>query len=393
MIVGEVRYMLIQCTKALLDKLKIPKNELKSPEGHEHFPDSLKAWHANIVNIDRRKAIVLMNNETRYSVVIYRPKPKDFTNIQELIREAIITALRMEGVREDIIHRYMDDAGEVVFSKTANRSMVAKMNNTVRDVEFMWEYLDENTPTQRYISIMTGRMIQESPAGEWHYPIEKMVEGLSIYSGMDENGGQEDILEVELYQLKIQINIEGFDIWRRVLVPSAYSFRHLHNIIQTVFDWQNYHLHMFEVQKENSSPIRIAMDDDPDTLEGLYCDSCDILQERFTALKDIFPTDKEVIYEYDFGDSWEHIINLEKIIKSNEFKATYLEGQGERPPEDVGGDDGYQEYISIMADEAHPQYQDMKTWAKSQKERNLGPEKINDRLQHAIKRYIYFEAD
>lgn len=220
-----------------------------------------------------------------------------------------------------------------------------------------------------------------------------MLKSLSIYAGISENGKPEDVLEVELYQLKIQINIEGFDIWRRVLVPSTYSFRHLHNVIQTVFDWQNYHLHMFEVQKEGIKPIRIAMDDDPDTLEGLCCDSGDILQDKFTALKDIFPTYKEVIYEYDFGDSWEHIITLEKIIKSNEYRAISLEGQGERPPEDVGGSDGYQQYMSIMADEAHPQYQDMKTWAKSQKERNLGLEKINDRLCHVIKRYIYFEAD
>ena len=75
--------ILIQCTKALLDKLGINKNELISQEGYEKFPDSLMAWHANLVNIDRRKAIILMNNETRYSVVIYRPSP-DIMNICEL---------------------------------------------------------------------------------------------------------------------------------------------------------------------------------------------------------------------------------------------------------------------------------------------------------------------
>lgn len=37
-------------------------------------------------------------NETRYSVVIYRPRPKDFAKMKELIQEAIVTALRMEGV-------------------------------------------------------------------------------------------------------------------------------------------------------------------------------------------------------------------------------------------------------------------------------------------------------
>lgn len=74
--------MLIQCTKALLDKVKISPSELKSPEGYEELPRALTAWQANLVNIDRRKAIVLMNNATRYPVVIYRPRPKDFARMK-----------------------------------------------------------------------------------------------------------------------------------------------------------------------------------------------------------------------------------------------------------------------------------------------------------------------
>ena len=72
----------------------------------------------------------------------------------------LLTALRMEGVRKEVIEAYMDKAGEISFSKTAGRSMVAKMNNAVREIEYMREYLDENTRIQRYISIIAGRFIQ-----------------------------------------------------------------------------------------------------------------------------------------------------------------------------------------------------------------------------------------
>lgn len=381
--------MLIQCTKTLLDRMNIDRNELAAHGGHEQFPDSLMAWHANIVNIGRRKAIILMNNETRYSVVIYRPSPKDFSRMKELISEAIIVALRMEGVRKDVIESCMAKAGEISFSKTANRSMVAKMNSAVHETEFMFEYLDKKTQLQRYISIITGRFIQKSLTDEWFYPIEKMLECLGMYCSNNGNGNPEDILAVDLYQLKIQIDIEGFDIWRRVLVPSTYSFRHLHNVIQTVFDWQNYHLHVFEVKKEGSKMKRIVMDDDPETLEWLDLDSYDVLQERFLAIEDIFPDFGEVTYEYDFGDSWEHTITLEKVIKSNVFKPTFLEGSGERPPEDVGGSWGYHEYMRIMADDLDPEHESMKAWAEGQKERKLSPEKINDRLRHSISGYTY----
>ena len=127
-----------------------------------------------------------MDNETRYSVVIYRPQQKDFKRIKGLIREAIITVLFMEGVSEDIINSYMEDAGDIVFSKTANRSLVAKMNNAVNEIQMMQEYLDESTRIQRYISIVTGRFIQRSPhTDKGFYPIDKMIECLSIYRNRD----------------------------------------------------------------------------------------------------------------------------------------------------------------------------------------------------------------
>jgi len=54
-----------------------------------------------------------------YSPQRREPKPRDFARMKDLIREAIIVALRMEGVSETVIDRYMADAGELEFSKTA----------------------------------------------------------------------------------------------------------------------------------------------------------------------------------------------------------------------------------------------------------------------------------
>jgi hypothetical protein len=376
--------MLIQCTRALLDEIGIKKSELASPESYEQFPNSFMAWHANFVSINRKKAIILMNNETRYPVVIYRPSSKDFSKIKELINGAITEALGMEGVRKDVIEAYLAKAGEISFSKTANRSMVAKMNNAVRDVECMQEYLDEKTKIQRYISIITGRFIQMSGASKAFYPFKKMLECLSKLYELDENSAVEEVLDINLYQLKIQINLEDHDIWRRVFVPSTYSFRHLHHIIQTVFDWQNYHLHEFAVERAGNKPLKIVMDNAPETMEYINIADYDIRQEQFVALEDIFPEFGEAIYEYDFGDSWKHTITLEKVEKSKVFQAIYLGGNEERPPEDVGGVWGFTEYKRIMENENHPEYHEMKVWAESQKERNFSPEKINQRLKHAI---------
>ena len=126
------------------------------------------------------------------------------------------------------------------------------------------------------------------------------------------------------------------------------------------------------------------MDDDPETLECFESGSYDILQERFTALKDILPDHDQVIYEYDFGDSWRHSIVLEKTVRSNAFEATYLDGIGERPPEDVGGPCGYIEFMRIMANRRHPEHKRMKAWAEAQSEREHSPEQLNHRLRHSM---------
>lgn len=379
-----VMHVLIQCTKALLDKVKISPSELKSPEGYEELPCALMAWQANLVSINRRKAIVLMNNATRYPVVIYRPRPKDFARMKGLIREAIVVALRMEGICETFIERYMAAAGEIEFSKTTNRSMISRLNRSVYEVGAMHDCLDESTLIQRYISISAGRLLQGSSRNDYFVPIERMIECLETYLDKDGNGICRSVLDVELYQLKVQIEIEGFDIWRRVLVPSVLSFLHLHDVIQTVFDWHGYHLHMFKARRQGSKVKQIVMDEGLETLEWCDVNSCDILEERFTALKDIFPDHEEVTYTYDFGDSWNHTITLEKTVRSNAFEVTYLDGRGERPPEDVGGIGGYMEYIRVMADDTDPEYENMKAWAESQGERKQSPEEINSRLKHCI---------
>jgi len=60
--------MIIQCTKKLLDRLELDNMNLVPAEGYDIYPDNFYAWHANLVSINRRKAIIFMNNLTRYTI-------------------------------------------------------------------------------------------------------------------------------------------------------------------------------------------------------------------------------------------------------------------------------------------------------------------------------------
>lgn len=382
--------MIIQCTKKVLDTLDIDASKLVSPDGFDQYPESLFGWHANIVTIYRRKVLVLMNNESRFPVVINRLLKKDLANLHSLIYEAIRVALRMEGVSESVIEKYFALSKDLSFSKTANRSMVAKLNKTVNEVEFWAEFLDKDVTIQRYISPLVSKMIQSDAQNKGYYPKVKMLERLAQITDAKDVA---QIMDVELYQLNIQLDLDGHEIWRRVLIPANYSFRSLHNLIQIVFDWQNYHLHEFYVERKDNRNLKIVMDDDPNTLEFADSSRDEIVQERFVSLAEIFSQHPEVIYEYDFGDSWKHIITLEKSITATSLYAKLLEGKGERPPEDVGGLHGFNEYLAMINDPNSAEDEDFMGWAASQKERTFSLDYTNHRLKSILNNYYYSENE
>ncbi|WP_196812050.1 IS1096 element passenger TnpR family protein [Schleiferilactobacillus shenzhenensis] len=119
----------------------------------------------------------------------------------------------------------------------------------------------------------------------------------------------------EYLQLKINIQDEHPPVWRRVVVPQAFRLDQLHAVIQIVFGWENYHLHQFWTTK------------DPDALYVPETDPDLDVDQRLTSRTKIFKllNAGDMIYEYDFGDSWEHRIHLEKILTASDL-------QGEQAP-------------------------------------------------------------
>lgn len=163
----------------------------------------------------------------------------------------------------------------------------------------------------------------------------------------------------QIYQLKITLNHSRPPIWRRVQVAANVRLSQLHNIIQAAMDWENYHLHQFIVGKR------------PDwTFYGVPAPEYDdwgppMKDESLTKLNQILKSVKDkFVYEYDFGDGWEHIILLEKILQP-EDGAIYprcVKGKRACPPEDCGGIWGYANLLEAMADPEHPEHEDLLDW-------------------------------
>jgi hypothetical protein len=104
-----------------------------------------------------------------------------------------------------------------------------------------------------------------------------------------------------VYRLRIDLKYMKPPIWRRLEVPGDLSLDELHQVIQIAFDWQDEHLHAFRTPYgpfgNGNSRFTEYHDPASATLEQLLRAEGDTLE-----------------YEYDFGDSWRHLIKLEKKL-------------------------------------------------------------------------------
>lgn len=133
--------MLIECTKKLADAMKINV----TPYDANHA-DSFYEWHANVFTFDRRKCVVLMNNKTRYCIVFYGVKMKEFKQFDVIALNAIKDTFLAEGFSEAVVNRYLERCGDVEYSKTHDRSIIGQLNDAI--ISISWK-LEDFLPTEQ----------------------------------------------------------------------------------------------------------------------------------------------------------------------------------------------------------------------------------------------------
>ena len=158
----------------------------------------------------------------------------------------------------------------------------------------------------------------------------------------------------KVYQLKITLKGIRPPVWRRVKVNGDITFEYLHQLIQTVMGWDNYHLYEFG---DRNMRIGMIQDDDFGYGEDIIDASKKELQ---TVLK---RKGSKIDYTYDFGDSWLHEIKVEETFNNENLEhPVCLKGKRACPPEDCGGVWGYQSLLEVLKNHKHPDYEEMKDW-------------------------------
>jgi hypothetical protein len=158
--------------------------------------------------------------------------------------------------------------------------------------------------------------------------------------------------EKRVYQLKVTLRNIIPPIWRRIQVTSDTNLKYLHGILQTVMGWTDSHLHEFTIRG-------IPYGDPSDDMED------NIQDEKNVRLGNLISEEGDRFHHlYDFGDSWEHEILVEKILplEKGTLYPVCLTGKRACPPEDCGGALGYEELLEILKDPFHPEHEEMFDW-------------------------------
>jgi hypothetical protein len=157
----------------------------------------------------------------------------------------------------------------------------------------------------------------------------------------------------KIYQLKVTLAGIRPPIWRRLQVPADTRLDHLHLMVQAGMGWHNCHLHAFKIDDIDYG--------EPDPNWG----DLEIEDETSVRLDEAAREEgMQFLYTYDFGDGWEHIIRVEKILAPDPDVKYPVCRAGKRacPPEDCGGIWGYEEFLEAIRDPDHEEHERMLEW-------------------------------
>jgi hypothetical protein len=174
---------------------------------------------------------------------------------------------------------------------------------------------------------------------------------------------------MEVYVLKVTLLGTSPPVWRRILVPRHITLHTLHRTLQTVMGWTNSHPHQFILPRQSFSGSTSGV-------------GTKLANENRTQLGDLMRTvGGRLLYEYDFGDGWQHELLVEQLLIGEEsFQEICVAGMRCCPPEDCGGPQGFAELLDALRDANHSRHEEVCEWLGDFVPESFSADEINRRL-------------
>jgi hypothetical protein len=160
----------------------------------------------------------------------------------------------------------------------------------------------------------------------------------------------------EIYQIKVTLLGARPPIWRRLLVPADLTLERLHDVLQLAMGWDDCHMHEFRIGQK-----RFGKPDPNERLMGMPTTANEGAAQLFRVLG---KAGAKAVYTYDFGDSWEHGITVEKVLAPEPGRVypACVDGKRQGPPEDCGGVYGFYDLLETIGNPDHEQYAETMEW-------------------------------
>jgi hypothetical protein len=184
-------------------------------------------------------------------------------------------------------------------------------------------------------------------------------------------------LNTTAVRIKVTLKDVKPEVMRRLVVPLTLRLDRLHLTLQAAFGWTNSHLFEFFAGEVHWGIPDPDNDCGRRPIDARKTRLCDIIHETGT---------KTLHYLCDFGDSWSHVIKLEKWFDEvpTDGLPLLLDAIGHCPPEDVGGAPGYADYLDAIGDPAHPEHEHMRLWGPERFDPNIVDRAELETAVHAL---------
>ncbi|KHE69717.1 hypothetical protein [Halobacillus sp. BBL2006] len=127
----------VGATKKLQNEISKP---LADVEDYQNVPE-IYQWHANIITINRRKCLVLMNNHTCLNLTLLGLRKQQFENLDDVIKGSLNQLLQLLDIEESVINKMLEAADQIVYTKTKSRQILGMMNEIKFEIESKTEGL------------------------------------------------------------------------------------------------------------------------------------------------------------------------------------------------------------------------------------------------------------
>ena len=217
---------------------------------------------------------------------------------------------------------------------------------------------------------------------------------------------------MKAYRITIQLQEVHPLMWREVIIPATATFEDLHRVIQRVSNFKGWaldeagSLFEFNLPEEN---LRITNDEKAYIEHGAYQENReDVVKrhgesaEEFQAFNESRLQDLEteikkpeelhigyylekyqsMEYVYDYEEKWKFIVGyVETDEEYSKSHPTLIDGAEAAPIENLGGAEGYNEFLKVYHDREHPEHKPLRDWAEKQGYEEYVPERINEKLK------------